>query len=65
MKIRTDFVTNSSSSGFVCFHVENKELYDFLTELGIRFENTEAGVFTNKMIPFIILRVILRKKIRM
>ena len=48
MKIRTDFVTNSSSSGFVCFHVENKELYDFLTELGIRFENTEAGVFTNK-----------------
>lgn len=49
MKFRTDFVTNSSSSSYLVFHIENKALLQRLQALGIRFENVRQGDFCDGM----------------
>ena len=49
MKFRTDFVTNSSTSCFIAFHVKNRRLFEALTALGISFRGVEDGEFTNGM----------------
>lgn len=49
MKFRTDFVTNSSTSCFIAFHVKNRRLFEALTALGIKFRGVEDGEFTNGM----------------
>ena len=50
MKIRTDFVTNSSSSSFLAFLVDNKKLFDYFEKLGIKIERTDGNVLSDKML---------------
>ncbi len=49
MKFRTDFVTNSSDSSYLTFNIKNKVFYDYLSNLGMRFENTKPGEFSDRM----------------
>ena len=49
MKFRSGFVTNSSSSSFLVFNVKNPELYNFLTSLGVKIENSDDGEFNDGM----------------
>ena len=47
MKFRTDFVTNSSDTSYLAFNIKNSKLWDYLTSLGIKFENSDKGVFSD------------------
>lgn len=49
MKFRADFVTNSSSSSFLTFSINNPELYQLLISLGIKILNTEENTFSDGM----------------
>ena len=40
MKFRTGFVTNSSSISYILFNVKNVKLWDYLTRLGIKLDNS-------------------------
>ncbi len=50
MKSRIDFVTNSSSSSFVIFHIKSKTLMNFLNDCGIKVcgKGSEDNIFTNE-----------------
>lgn len=49
MKFRTDFVTNSSSSCYLTFNIQNNKMYEFLESLGIKIEGTPRGEFSDGM----------------
>lgn len=43
MKFRTDFVTNSSDTSYLAFNIKNEKLWDYLSSLGIKLENSEKA----------------------
>ena len=48
MKIRTDFVTNSSSYSSVCITIESKELAQLLKKYEIQYDVLELSVRGSK-----------------
>ena len=49
MKVRTDFVTNSSSSSFIVFDIHHPTLFEMLNRFGIEIRNTDKNHFTESM----------------
>ncbi|HIW94560.1 MAG TPA: hypothetical protein H9868_08505, partial [Candidatus Flavonifractor merdipullorum] len=52
MKIRTDFVTNSSSYSSVCITIESKELAQLLKKYEIQYDVLELSVRGSKTSVF-------------